>query len=251
MLNKYEYLCFSSHKTSSQSLLSIFHANNIQVCHIHTLGNIPITFHDLKLNICNDKYIGWGEKQMYDKYKLIMLNNIDIYTKINKKKLKIISIIRDPRERLISSFFQSYHTDEISYLQSKQTTVDKLNNHELYNLYCNNIINDTLPGKTESIDDMSFLFDTDIINNLQNKGNYYYYENKFIELYVMKFTELIKSTNLDYINNILQINLIKNSQVNLSKDKSYYNKYKLVKQLISDEINFIILQKYNNFYFDE
>ena len=45
--------------------------------------------------------------------------------------MKIITIIRNPKDRLISSFFQSYHTDEISFMGKNETdTTVTINNIE-------------------------------------------------------------------------------------------------------------------------
>ena len=47
---------------------------------------------------------------------LVFIEILQRYKYDNKKKIKIISIIRNPFDRLPSSFFQSYHTDEIIFL---------------------------------------------------------------------------------------------------------------------------------------
>ena len=98
---------------------------------------------------------------------------------------------------------------------------------------------------------MSYLFDIDIINHLQKEEDYYYFENDLIKLYVLKFNCVINENSLHYLNNILQTNLIQKETSNLSIDKVYYNKYNKVKTMVKDDINNIINDRYNKFYFSQ
>ena len=116
-------------------------------------------------------------------------------------------------------------------------------------MYCKKIDDDSLQGNIESLDEMSFLFDIDIINNLEKKENYYYFENESIKLYVLKFEHVINNNNLIYLNKILNIKLILNSKNNLSLNKQYYNKYNELKKLIGEDIKNKIYKKYDKFYF--
>ena len=80
-LYELDYLVFSSHKTATQSTLASLRASGFKALHCHTLYNIDI------------------EVGRFAEY-------LDRYKDHNNKKLKIISIFREPVERLISSFFQ-------------------------------------------------------------------------------------------------------------------------------------------------
>ena len=253
MFNNIEYLIYSSHKTSTQSLMSIFKKNKIKIELYHNISNIPLLYPKISPinNIGCKEYYGWGENDINQKniLKKFVLDNIHKYN--NNKKLSIISVIRNPIERLLSSFFQSYHNDEMSYhnIKADNTTIQKLNVLELYDLYCKKIDDDSLQGNIESLDEMSFLFDIDIINNLEKKENYYYFENESIKLYVLKFEHVINNNNLIYLNKILNIKLILNSKNNLSLNKQYYNKYNELKKLIGEDIKNKIYKKYDKFYF--
>jgi hypothetical protein len=254
MFNNIKYLIYSSHKTSTQTLMSIFKANNIKVNFLHNMSNICVLYpkYDFHNDIGSGKRAGWGKYENIKSFKNLVLENFKEYNKVNNEKLSIISVRRNPKERLFSSLFQIYHTDEISYHQKleTETTIYNLNVNEIYNLYCEEIINNSLPGVIESVDELSFIFDIDIINNLEKKDNYYYFENNFIKLYVLEFKNTIDENNLEYLNTILNINLTINSSGNLSCHKSYYDKYKTVKPMITDEINNIIYERYNKFYFN-
>ena len=222
--------------------------NNINTEALHYMSNIHI-FYPQYMYITHDNKLSYINKQ--DIYKKIIIENFKEYYKINNKKLSIISIIRNPTERLLSSLFQFYHSDEISFLgkKEKKTTIYKLTENEIYNLYCDKILNNSLEGRYESIDEIGFIFDIDIINNLEERNNYYYFENDLIILYVLKFKDVIGHNNLEYLNNVLNINLTLNGSSNLSSDKIYYDKYITVKKMVSDDINNIIYNRYNKFYF--
>lgn len=250
MFNNIEFLIYSSHKTSTQSLMSIFKKNSINVSFFHNISNIPLLYKNITpvKNIDNNDI----NNNDINQKKILKDFVIENFAKYNiKKKLSIITVIRNPIDRLSSSFFQSYHDDEISYHNKSKnnTTIAKLNVLELYNLYCDKIENNSLPGNIESLDEMSFIFDIDIINNLENRENYYYFENELIKLYVLKFKYVIDNNNLNYINKILNLNLKLNSRSNLSLNKSYYNKYIRFKKLINDNIKNKIYKKYNAIYF--
>ena len=88
-LNKIDFLIYSSHKTSTQSLVSILNLNKYKSIHCHHIRN-------LKVLLNKNQQVN---KEMFIK---ALLN----YININKKKLKIITIIRNPKDRLISSLFQ-------------------------------------------------------------------------------------------------------------------------------------------------
>jgi len=75
------YLIYSSHKTSSQSLKNTLNKNNFLTTHLHTID---------KNNYINFK------NYCYD------------YNKKNNKKLVIITILRNPFDRIKSSFFKHF-----------------------------------------------------------------------------------------------------------------------------------------------
>jgi hypothetical protein len=187
------------------------------------------------------------------------LDYLNAYKITNKKKLKIITVIRSPLDRIKSAFFQIHHNGEINNnnVLKENTTISKLNVDDLLKLFVNKIENDTLVGSHESLDELSKIIDTDIIANLQNKNTHYYYENKLIKLYVLDFNELVSKNTLTYLNNILNLKLTTYVDANKSDGKTYYTKYKLFKDKCASEekekdahIDSVIRQRFNAFYFD-
>jgi hypothetical protein len=222
--NHLHVLIFSSHKTSSQTL----HCT-------------------IKFNRFNSKYMHSIEPTMS---KAQFIQNLINYKHTNKKKIQIISIVRNPKTRLLSSFFQTHHCDEIDFLKKEKgnTTIDTHNCEELSKLYTDLINNKQLNGKNESIDELAdvFLFN---IQDLQKKQGHYYLNHELFELYVLNFDELIKPTALIYLNAIFKTKMNYLNKSNLSIKKSYYNKYITVKQIIGTSLNDIIEKQYHSFYF--
>lgn len=229
--NKLDFLIYSSHKTATQTTISLL-KDIYNVIHIHGLK-------DLTNNYNSDK---------------LFINFLKDYKITNRKKLKILSIIRSPIDRLISSFFQTFNDDEIFFMNKEinETTISINNEKELYNNLKNKIYNDgyDMPGYKESIDEISEIFDIQILDLLQKKKNYYYYQNELFELYVLDFNKLCSKDNYIYINNILNINISHYVYDNLSKNKSYYTKYINTKKLIDKELTSLIETKFNSFYFN-
>ena len=233
--NNIDYLIYSSHKTCSQSLKKTLNNNSFLTTHLHTID---------KNNYINFKNYCYG------------------YNKKNNKKLVIITILRNPFDRLKSSFFQTFHSDQVSFLNvyENNTFINKNNLDFLFDIFCNKILNykreeeeylfnreneivrNGLPGMSESLFEIDEIFDYDIINNLEIIDNYYYYENNLIKLYVLSFDKLI---NNNYLKTIININ---NNLLNcnLSSYKIYNEIYIDFKKLVlSDEIKNIIEDYYN------
>jgi len=230
--NDLDFLVYSSHKTSTQSLLAIFNKNNYKAKHCHSLDN-------LKLNLVNPP-----TKETFVQY---LIN----YKNIKNKKLKIITCIRNPINRLLSSFFQSFSTDEIYFnnISEENTTISIKNEDELYIMYEEIITYSTLPGSMESLDELSIILDINILERLENKKGYYYLDNNLFELYVLDFNCIIDKNVLNYLNNILTLDLKIVYSNNLSENKHYYNKYQNIKKKIGNKLDTLIKSKYNSFYF--
>jgi len=121
-------LIFSSHKTATQSLKATFQRNGIRSLHCHTLGNIGLEE---------------GEFSTY----------LDAYRAHRGRKLRVISVFREPLSRMISSFFQWYGVGEIrNGLVDKveDTLIFKLPVQELFDPFVNYI--ETIDGFGESLD---------------------------------------------------------------------------------------------------
>lgn len=230
--NDIDFLVYSSHKTCTQTLVSIFNKNTYTSKHCHSLNN-------LKYNLVNPP-----TKETFIQYL------ID-FKKTNSNKIKIISCVRNPINRLLSSFFQSFSTDEIEFLNKKEkdTTVSIKNEIELSIMYEEKIKNSKLHGRTESLDELSQILNINILEQLENKKDYYFFDHDLFELYVLDFNCVIGENILDYLNKILKLDLTISSQKNLSKNKHYFKKYQNVKTKIGGKLDSIIKKNYDKFYF--
>jgi hypothetical protein len=232
-----DYLIYSSHKTSTQSLKWTLIKSGYQCVNCHTLQyNLTRTMSD---------YFNKSNPLTHVSF----IKYLEDYKKTNGKKLKIISTIRNPIDRLISSFFQTFHSDEIIFKkqQSKNTTIMKNTNKFLLNKYIKHIINDDIKHRKESLSEMSEIFNMNIIKSLVKKENYYYLEHDLFELYVLNFKNIIDNdNNLDYINHCLNTKCANIQKHNLSSDKLYYSKYISIKKLIPQHVNDVIKIRYND-----
>lgn len=241
-----DFLVYSSHKTSTQSLHAILRSNNIKTGHFHTL------LHRTHLNQSGKQLKITNTQQAYTQF----ISSLQHYKNKNLKKIKIISVIRNPISRLLSSFFQSFHTSEHSGLKKgilkkpkRQTTVMTNDTDILLELYNKQVIADKLPGRKESLDELSDIFNINIIEKLILKNNFYYLNHDLFELFVLDFNKLISNNNLPYLNSCLNINCIRNYKKNISENKLYYDKYQKLKQDVPSATKDIILKRYNAFYF--
>ncbi len=197
----------------------------------------------MNLNLNNIPYT-----QLKEKFK----NSMKFYQKTRGKKINIISIVRDPRDRLPSSFFQSYHDDEMNFSGKKEneTTVNTNSHYDLYKIFIDSLINDSLPGRVESIDEISEILGENIIPNLEMKDEFYYLENDFFILYVLDFNKLITKNGLNYFNNCLNMKMTVESSANMTINKVYYEKYQNMKSIIGNYTNNLIVSKYDKFFFN-
>ena len=152
---------------------------------------------------------------------------------------------------MLSSFFQSFSTDEIYFnnISEENTTISIKNEDELYIMYEEIITYSTLPGSMESLDELSIILDINILEKLENKKGYYYLDNNLFELFVFDFNCVIDKNVLNYLNNILTLDLKIVYSNNLSENKHYYNKYQNIKKKIGNKLDTLIKSKYNSFYF--
>ena len=230
-IEEIDMLVYSSHKTSTQSILNTLKNNNYKVLHIHTIKHLISNYID---------NVEYTNNVLYE-------NTLNKLNK-RKKKLKIITCLRNPKERLLSSFFQTYYNDHITYLNIKpeNTIINTKNLKELHDFYIENISN--LPN--ESLFEIFDLFNINY-NDIIYKSYYYFYENDLIELYIIKYDNVIKNTNyyLSYVLNI-NLNIHKIIKSNISELKPYYIKYVNLKKKIQNNtvINKYIYIKYKDIY---
>ena len=202
-----EYFIFSSHKSGTMSLRKIFNTG-----HIHELKNANYTKESFTDDVIN--------------YKIT-----------NNKKLKIITVLREPSKRVISSYFQLHHDREIREFKAgiDNTTIVNTETKLLIKNIENFIKKKKYPKESlyEIMDIFHFNF-----NDITIKNNYAFYKNNVIELYILDFDSLIGNDKLNYLKKIFKKNF-QNNYANRTKDKPYYEKFLHVKNTIGD--------KYDNF----
>lgn len=232
---KYDYFVFSSHKTATQTLLATFKINGYGSLHIHTILNFNVV---LKLNHAEDELIEYFMKGLVE------------YKDKKNKKLKIITVIRNPFDRLISSFFQQNYDDMVyQHKQNpKNTIIMKHNINDLKTHFYDQMITDKNNLYNESILEINKLFNVDVFNNMVKKDKSYYYNHDLFELYILDFNEIISSHSLMYLNNVLDICIDKMGSSNETSKKIYYNKFKKFKKIVMDDKYYIdyVLDKYDN-----
>lgn len=217
-----DFYVYSTHKTSTQSLKNIFNTE-----HIHSLKNANYT-------------------------KMTFLEHVKEYNRKNNKKIKILTTLRTPSERVISSYFQLKYNYEIRKLQikSNETTVMKNTLDYLVNDVKSFIQQKKYPGESlyEIMSVFNFNFGDIYVDKVKHYG---FYENDLIKLYILDFESIIGNDKIIYLENIFGIKLPDKSR-NKSEDKPYYEKFKKVKKIIghkfddminSDYVDLIFLKK--------
>lgn len=198
-----DYFIYSSHKSGTMSLRKMLNTG-----HIHELKNVNYTKESFTDDIIHFKII-------------------------NNKKLKIITVLREPSKRVISSYFQLHHDREIRELKAgiDNTTIINTDTNILIKNIENFIKNKRYPKESlyEIMDIFHFYF-----NDISVKDNYAYYENNVIELYILDFDRLIDDNKLNYLENIFK-KRFENDYANRTKDKPYYEKFIQVKKTIGNQ----------------
>ena len=108
---KYDAIVYSSHKTATMSILETLRCNGYSATHIHTYENNKWTEDDML------RFLKWHAE--------------------THGRLNLVSVLRDPLDRLRSSFFQLYHTDEMNYFGTPEydTTIMKTDIGALYSMF--------------------------------------------------------------------------------------------------------------------
>lgn len=211
---QHDFYVYSTHKTSTQSLNTMFNSESI-----HCLTNANYT-------------------------KMTFLEHVKEYNRKNNKQIKILTTLRIPSERVISSYFQIKYNKEIRELQikSNETTVMKNTLDYLVNDVKSFIQEKKYPG--ESLYEIMSVFDFNFGDIYVDKVKHYgFYENDLIKLYILDFESVIGNDKIIYLENIFGIKLPDKSS-NKSENKPYYEKYKKVKKIIGHEFDDMINSDY-------
>jgi len=114
-LSEIEFLVFSSHKTATQTITKSLNASGTKARHCHTLDNIDIPEGDFR-------------------------SCLDAYRRQHMRALGIISVFRDPLDRLVSSFFQSasrwLSPSELIEQQPERSLINRLSFDALGKVFC-------------------------------------------------------------------------------------------------------------------
>lgn len=233
MFNDLSFLIYSSHKTSTQTMGHTLTNNNLKSIHCHCINDLTIMLKIKNINTID------------------FINALQQYIHTNNKRLKIITIIRNPDDRLLSSFFQSNHNDQIDFcnIPSNKTIVSINNPDELYEIYYKSIINKEFTK--ESIDELSEIMKINILDSLEKRNDWYYFSHELFELFVLDFNKTISNNALNYINSVLETNIVNIFPANLTTDKCYIEKYKQVKELVKKDktIHELIKELVNPIYY--
>ena len=181
----YQYILYTSKKCATETLKNTFLTNNININpeHIHYM-------HDMsKLKLLNFKN--------FNQYLINTINK-------RKEKINIITIIRDPIDKIVSEFyFQYYWSND----ENKHKFITEQNLIDKYNIICNMCnSNDTNGINQHSLKEIVKYYNINI-NDIVNYGDYYIYnDNKLFKLYILKFNNVVKDKD-KYINKIFNTNV--------------------------------------------
>ena len=141
-----DVLVYSSHKTASQTAVQTLRGHGLRVCHCHKLTDLFLTL--------PEQTTGMTSKEL----QTAVLEDISNRWAA-RRKLTVLTLLRNPLERLVSSFFQSFHSDEVHFQKKNpdQTTVSTHNARELWQLFLDKVRQNALPGRQESVDELGEL----------------------------------------------------------------------------------------------
>lgn len=201
-----DYLIYSSHKTATQTVSNTLRMNNYKCIHCHSLTNETTQL----------------ERGTFSQY-------LEQYYMINKRKLNVITIFREPIERHISSFFQ-YHGDGVVRKKLVQDITDtiiyKYSVQELQERFIHELDSQTLVGREESIDEICKELNINIADlNYNIERQYGLVEMDYFRLFIFRFDILIYRNRLEYLFSQTTGRSITQKNANVSFSKWYRNTF--------------------------
>lgn len=178
-----DVLVFSSHKTTTQTLVATLRAAGYKSFHVHHLVDHRVVLGDPLYDVSVDRF-----REMLRE----------------KNQLKIVSVFRDPFPRSMSSFFQTYHDDKIR--EGEPSVIMSTPLEELLEKYMIHMREGTLPTFRESLFELSeILEDTALLSRLvphKNKDDFEYFTYSsprypHVELIVLYFDSVIRLSSSD------------------------------------------------------
>lgn len=206
MLNDLDFLIFSSEKTANCTIMSTLNHHGYNSLFCHGVFN----FRFWNIDITNDNF----------------LNVLENYKNTVGKKLKVITVLRNPLDRFVSAFFQMHYDNqiELNNILPENTIIIQNTVESLYDIILESL--EYVPIY-ESIWELSDLFGEDILEKMVKKPNHYYYENDYITMVVLRFDMV---NNPSYLSSCLDIQIPNIVSSNLTINKVYSDKFKEVKQ---------------------
>ena len=207
-ISKIDYLIFTSNKTGSCSIEETLKKNNFKTERAHILKELGL----------NDGDLG---------------NFIDTYFSKFNRKIEIISVYRDPIERLFSKFFNFHGTSnrKLKNIKEEDTLIGRKTVSELINIFKSSFIPRDMK-RTESIDVLMKELGINF-NNLKfdPQKTYCTYSSDKFNLHLFRFDLLVE----DMQKNLSELTGQNLSLylTNVSQRKWYHNKYQAFKRQIS------------------
>ncbi len=217
-----DYLVFSSHKSATRSTRLSLSFNKFTCGHCHSLSNIDI------------------KEGNFQKY-------LEKYFMINKKKLKVITIFREPIERHISSFFQGYGTRPLRLKEVRsefETIIHTYSIKQLQKKFILELNDKSLIGYRESMNEISRELNIKPKELVYNPNKQFgLYETDIIELYFFRFDTF--TANFSLLLTEITGTEIMEKKGNISKTKWYKEIYSEFKASLVIP-NHIISEVYNH-----
>ncbi|MEB3229935.1 MAG: hypothetical protein VKJ64_02925 [Leptolyngbyaceae bacterium] len=158
------------------------------------------------------------------------------YRHNNEKKLDIITVFREPLERCISSFFQTYGDDVVTYGWEKDITstiIYRNSIEELQARFIRELDNQKLQGGFESIDEICDELQLKIVDlNYDLDKQHGLVELNFCRLFILRFDSLIYENFLEYVLSEITGQSIVQENANTSSSKWYRDIFKEFKASI-------------------
>ncbi len=210
---------------------------------LEALGRNYSIYH---LHLLNREHLDWAEKyyksnrQKYAHVPRQLLNGLLVRSQIdkirNKKKVKIITLVRDPIARNVSKFFQVLHTQLDYPYQSKITTIGiKAVVQELIELFFNKKFYESEDWEHEHCSMPFSWFDTELKNvfdidvflyKFPKLKGYKIYENNCADVLLLKL-ENIKECAIYAFKEFLDIEKFSLVKKNLAYEKYYHEAYEM------------------------
>jgi hypothetical protein len=230
-------LIYQMGKVGSSTIESALNKNKVKNMHIHYLSNSK-NYNFIKPSIkqkAKDKIIS-------STYKLII--------KTTNPEIKIISMMRDPVSRNISTLFQELST--MLYLSGKKDNRSNEDKIEMLNRFMQEYVNTEIP-KTWFKDELKLYFGIDILKYPFDKENgYTLIKHKNINLLLLTSEKM--NNNIELIENFVGIKGITLNNKNEASEKWYsdlYSDYKEVFSAEEKEINEIYNSETVRYFYSE